>query len=427
MSSSLQVTWATPGALSSSPSTEEIRTLLSDAKKQLGNYSHEEIVAAFDDLSRSLLHRNNPLLSAYPGAGLPYLAALCRKEAFSGAVSDALGGLDCLDGFVPRLTGDGSEKRAYPRGIICHWIAGNVPTLGLLSLLSALMTKNANLVRLPSASDNVLPDLLAHLHSLGEVHARLAESVAVVRYDHKEEIAGELSLLADTRIIWGGDESTAHVKSLPSKPGCFDVIFPDKTSFAVVAGSNLEGERARVAARLIAHDASVFEQRACASPHTVLLSTDSDDVVDGFCELLHDAMIEIQKTIPKTAPSSVTSSAVLNLRSQYDIFHKAWYPEGLSFSILSDNKPELGPAIGDRTLFVRKLPKGQALERMIPPNIQTAGLAAEGDEYEELTQRLGQAGVHRITRLGGMTHFGLPWDGVLIPQFLVRWTTRQPE
>lgn len=359
---------------------------------------------------------------------MPFLARVCRGDAFPLMVGDALGGLECLDGFVPRSVSQGDEKRAYPRGVIGHWIAGNVPTLGLLSLLSAMITKNVSIVRLPRAAENVLSDLLRHFHSLGEPHAILAASVAVVRYDHSDKaVAERFSLMCDTRIIWGGDESTAQVKALPSKRTCLDLIFPDRTSFVVIGRDYLDGKNAETAARLIAHDASVFEQKACASPHTVLVAAESDDELMHFCKLLFRAMEKVQKIIPKLAPSPTSASAILNLRSQYDIFHEAWYPDGLSFTILSDDTVQLGPPIGDRTLFVRKLPKEEKLAQIIPSNIQSVGVAASGQEYERLTQCLGQAGVHRITRLGGMTHFSIPWDGLFIPQFLVRWTTRQTE
>ena len=61
---------------------------------------------------------------------------------------------------------------------------------------------------------------------------------------------------------------------------------------------------------------------------------------------------------------------------------------------------------------------------IIPPNIQSVGIAADDDEMEYFTTLLGSCGVHRITALGSMTHFELPWDGIFIPQHLVRWTSR---
>jgi hypothetical protein len=73
---------------------------------------------------------------------------------------------------------------------------------------------------------------------------------------------------------------------------------------------------------------------------------------------------------------------------------------------------------------VRKLPADNILAAAVPSNVQSVGIAAEGEEFERLTKVLGRAGVLRFTPLGAMTQFELPWDGYFVPQHLVRWTTR---
>lgn len=425
MATSLAVDWMSPewdgtGGLAS----EAVEEGLVKAGARLAAIPSDDIVGALDDLSRSLLDRTNPLLTQYSASGLPFLGRMCRRGGFDREVADALGSLDYLDRYVPRQHVEG-EKRAYPIGIIGHWVAGNVPTLALISLLSAMLTKNASFVRIPSVADDMLSDLLRHFHGMGDVHAAIAEAVCVVRYDFTETpVAEAFSRMADVRIVWGGDESSKSIKALPCKLNCRDMVFPDRTSFAVVGPEFLAENRIEGIARLVAHDVSVFEQKACASPHTVFLSTDSDEDIEAFCTALYDAMEQALKRIPKRTPAPKEVSAILNLRNQYDMFHEAWYPDETSFTILSDAETKLGPPIGNRTIFVRRLPEPGALAEILPHNIQSVGIAAMGDEYDSLTEVLGRAGVHRFTPLGGMTHFSLPWDGTFIPQSLVRWVTR---
>ena len=43
-----------------------------------------------------------------------------------------------------------------------------------------------------------------------------------------------ISLKADLRIIWGGDNSVSEIKNYPSKPNCIDIVFPDRYSFCVI-------------------------------------------------------------------------------------------------------------------------------------------------------------------------------------------------
>lgn len=423
---SFRVDWLAPDTTGGAPfGPRELAAPLRRAQAELETISVRRICAAFDDLAAALLDRSNPLLGRFPGSGLPFLARLCEGRNLAAMVGDSLGGLDHLDRFLPRESQIGREGRAYPRGIAVHWLAGNVPTLGVLSLISAMMTKNASVVRVPSAANELLAELMRMFHGMGEAHRLLAGAVAVVRYNRNDATSAEaLSGMADVRIIWGSDETTTAIRALPSKPSCVDVVFRDRTSFTIVGRTYLTGEHADRTARLIAHDASVFEQKACASPHTVFLSTDSDDELDAFCERLDRAMNAVLRQIPKQVPTPRESAAILNLRSQYAMFHKTWHPSGLEYTILADRGERIGPPIGNRTLYVRKLPPDKALVAAIPENVQTVGLAADGEESDRLTNLLGAAGVHRITAPGGMTQFELPWDGIPVPQCLVRWTLR---
>ena len=47
--------------------------------------------------------------------------------------------------------------KANPRGIITHWLAGNVPILGMISLIQGILTKNTNIIKLPKQNGMILP------------------------------------------------------------------------------------------------------------------------------------------------------------------------------------------------------------------------------------------------------------------------------
>jgi len=391
--------------------------------QKLANIPVGELVNAINELSALLLSRSSLLLSKYPGRGIPFLGHWCRKDNIIQLIENSLGSLGCLDNYVES---QGYYKRAFSKGIVTHWIAGNVPTLGLLSLMSGILTKNANLIRVPSSSDNLLIDIMEQFARLGEIPKAIADSIKIIRYDYKDlRVAEAVSMISDVRVIWGSDDSSIAIKALPSKLICSDIVFPDRTSLIIVGNAFLNGGKTDRITRLIAHDASVFEQKACASPHTVFLDTDDDGVIREFCHSLSIAMEECLKKIPKRVPSQKEVSAILNIRTQYDMFHEAWYSEGTEFTILSDDEVKLGPPIGNRTIYVRKMPELGKLSAIIPDNIQTIGLASEGVEYEHITNKLGGAGVHRFTPIGAMTNFGIPWDGIDLPQQMVRWTTRR--
>ena len=52
---------------------------------------------------------------------------------------------EALDRFVRLDEKDSIAVRAQPRGLAVHWVAGNVPVLGMLSVVQSMLCKNANL------------------------------------------------------------------------------------------------------------------------------------------------------------------------------------------------------------------------------------------------------------------------------------------
>lgn len=107
------------------------------------------------------------------------------------------------------------------------------------------------------------------------------------------------------------------------------------------------------------------------------------------------------------------------------MFHRAWYSDGIEFSILSDDKVKLGPPIGNRTIFLRKVKDLSEIAELITPKVQTIGILTDADQYEQLTNLFGAMGTQRFTKLGMMTYFESPWDGYNMPQNFVRWASRQ--
>jgi hypothetical protein len=224
--------------------------------------------------------------------------------------------------------------------------------------------------------------------------------------------------------MWGSDESVEQIRGLPTKLESLDVVFPSRTSLVLIGAEPLRNSDFSVIAARVAQDVSVFEQKACASPHTVFLETEDEAVVESFAEALREAMSEALRTLPKAVPSREETAAILNLRAQYDMRHRAWCSSGTEFTILADNLFQLGPAIGNRTVYLRKIVPLERVAELVTPKVQSIGIVAKGEEFERLTAVLGAAGVQRFSRLGTMTHFESPWDGFFIPQSLVRWASR---
>jgi hypothetical protein len=389
----------------------------------------DNIIEIFDDFSNRLIDSRNAIHKTHPNSGVAFIANWCRKPNLEKILKTSFGNSGYLDRFLPGEANTLHAYRAFPRGVAVHWMAGNVPTLGFLSMIMGVLTKNANLIKVSSSSNKMLSDLLATLssaQSTGPHNGKdLTRSIAVVRFDRSRvDIAESLSKIADVRIIWGSDESVDAIRKLPSKTEAIDIVFPNKTSLMVIASKILENTELQVLTRRIATDVSVFEQKACASPHTIFVETESDQVMEVFAEELKNQLLNSLRSLPKTVPAEKEVSRVLKLRAQYDMFHRAWYSSGTEFTILCDDLFQLGPAIGNRTLFLRKIDNLEKIADLITPKVQSVGIIADNEQTERLACIYGEKGVQRFAKLGTMTHFEIPWDGHFFPQYMVRWTSR---
>jgi hypothetical protein len=407
----------------------EVEVALDKARNPLASLSLHQIVDVFDEFGAALRDRSCLLHAAYPQSGLAYLAGWCRRSNLMSILGHAFGDYAVLDGFQSIGPMPGKQHRAMPRGVVVHWMAGNVPTLSFLSLILSVLCKNINIVKIASVSDDLLAKLLEMISRIEidgvPVGSTVARSVAVVRAQHNDNMAlDDLSLLADVRIFWGSDPGITALRSRPTKMHTSDLVFSAKTSFMLIDAPSLATADFDALSRRMAVDISVFEQKACASPHTLLLQTDDPAIIVAFAQALKKALEKTLAMLPKAQPSPNEVSAILNLRAQYDMFYQAWYSSGIEYTLLSDNEIKLGPAIGNRTVYIRAFQEIGSVASVLPVNIQSVGILASKENYGLFTTRLAEAGVNRFTRLGGMTQFEVPWDGYFIPQYLVKWCTR---
>ena len=144
------------------------------------------------------------------------------------------GKIGYLDSFMLRNESQSSSIRAFPRGLVIHWLSGNVPLLGMFAIIQSMLCKNSNLIKLSSSDSGSLIEILKTFNSISYKNPSgkiiegkdLLNSIGVVYFDHKNKnIASNFSANADTRIAWGGKEAVESVVNLPRKYNCQDIIF----------------------------------------------------------------------------------------------------------------------------------------------------------------------------------------------------------
>jgi hypothetical protein len=404
------------------------------AQQTLAGVSADDLIGLLDAAARTWTRPEHPLCSFLRRHRLGFLPLWMRRSNLEALSARSLRGrIEALDQFVRLGDSDPMYVRAQPRGLVVHWLAGNVPVLGMLSLVQALLCKNANLLKLSRASAGLLPHLLSGLLDVAYVNRRgqtlggrlLTDAVAVVYADRSDDAAArELSLAADVRVIWGGKEAVEAIGSLPRRHTAEDVVFGPKTSLAVVGAERLgDAEGARRVAAALAADASALDQQGCNSPHTVFVERGGAVTPAAFAKLLADAMQAEHRrsTLEEIDPAATMN--VLGVRAEYAMRGDAYGSRGMGWTVVfSEDDAGLAQPCFQRTLFVRGVDDVFAVVPLCSRQTQTAGLAVD-DRRRRLADALTARGVERCPPVGAMRLYEAPWDGLFFMDRLVRWVS----
>ena len=161
------------------------------------------------------------------------------------------------------------------RGLAFHIPPSNVPALFVYSWLYAFAAGNANVIRLPSRACAQTAILCAAFRRLLRRPAfrSLGGSLRLLSYEHADEATAAISLRADIRVLWGGDDTVQRLRALPLKPLARELAFGDRYSLSVLEARSYLASSARQRQDLAAkfyNDCYYFHQQACSSPRLVV-------------------------------------------------------------------------------------------------------------------------------------------------------------
>lgn len=421
------------------PIAEDLKALSRDllkAREKLDSYTIDELIMLLDAAADSWLKPGSDL-APLRTEGLQFISSWCRASRLRESIQESLRApRTVLDGPVGELQMGRRALFAAHRGLAVHWLAGNVPLLGMLCLSQSILTRNANILKAPSTFSSVIPALLDHFRGL-EIKTKsrkilrgqdILDTIAVVYYP-KENLAAanSLSEAADVRIAWGGREAVEAIMNLPRRFGTEDIILGPKLSYMVVGNTRLmQASRAEKTARMAAVDASVFDQYACASPHTIFVQEGGVVTPAEFAERLAYHMERVSKRIPKAPIDAGTSSKIQGERLKSRFTNKrVWASEGTTWTVIydDDKTPSLATPCYSRVITVKPARDLDEIAHLAHAGIQTIGLAMSNQEKDRFARIAARRGAERFPDLGRMTYFDSPWDGMFVMNRLVRWTS----
>jgi hypothetical protein len=335
-----------------------------------------------------------------------------------------------LDGFVPYGR---NYLAAKPQGLVAMWMAGNVATLPMFSLIPALLAKDVCLVKLaysePAGTDRILA-VLAEAQA-GDIRGvELLDASAIVWFDyHNRELNEQMSLAADVKIIWGGAAAIKAITALPRREHCGEIIFGPKYSIGVIDRQKLESQPEKLDETIAAfvRDIAIFDQRACSAPQTIFVERNTRlslrEVGDLFAK-------HFAKLPPKLGLDPYTTMQIVNVRAAWamddakDVIASA---DGANWTVCLDRDVSLKQAVQSRTIFLTEVESWQQVVPLLSPKVQTVGMAfGNGDDTISFAEAATLAGVVRCVRPGLMNNHESPWDGKLLINQLVRWVMLKP-
>ncbi len=416
-------------------SIERLKKIVSDlkeAQKWLSGQPSDAVIGLISKVAN--VWKKDPKLQYLNQKGLQFVSSWCDEKHLKNVANFGLhGDYHYLDGFMSFPDSDKHMIKANPRGICCHWLAGNVQILGMFALIQSIIAGNANLLKVSSRDDGVFESLLSTFSGLSYTTEDgycitgddLLKTIAVVYFDHNaDKIGEEMSKSADIRIAWGGEDAVTTVAGYPAVIGSETVIFGPKLSFSVIAKEALESEQeAKKLARRVSVDVSVFDQTGCASPHNLYIEEGGGISPKRFVEILCEAMDRTAVQMPRGVMTPEEVSRIHSIRGVYDFKGTVYGGEELAWTILSDDEVKVELPVYFRTLFVHSVKSIFDTINLITSDIQTIGLEAPREKGIKYAMEATTKGVQRLPQIGRMLNFEMPWDGIVLFDRLVKWNT----
>jgi hypothetical protein len=320
---------------------------------------------------------------------------------------------------------DAQGYQILPMGMIFHIAPSNVDTIFLYSSCISLLMGNRNIVRLSSD----IPDTVMFIiKCLNEVISRkenqlFGDYIRLVSYGHDDEINSYFSYKADGRVIWGGDSTILHFKTLKTAAGLHDFAFPNRVSHSLIhAGSFLASTEANKEelAKNFFNDAYVFDQLGCSSPRVIyVLGSNSEKAEFTKSFYTHLSAVTAKKyasqagTLSSVKFNHLVSDVLDHPVSKVDKENNAIY-----FLEVSTPPVSVENCIGGY-FYLQGVKDFLDLDEALPPSTQTLSYyGLQKTDLMEMNQLITGKRIDRIVPIGQALAFHYIWDGMnLFEQF----------
>jgi hypothetical protein len=317
----------------------------------------------------------------------------------------------------------GGEDERIGRGIIFHIAPSNVALSFAYSMVTGLLSGNANIIRIPSRrflqADlfcNIVKDLLQD-----EEFSAIQDRICLIRYGHEKDITDALSQICNTRIIYGGDATISTIRQSPLPPRSNEITFSNRFSICLIDADRYLADYDKVkTAHGFYNDTYLSDQNACTSPRILFwVGKNREEAKEVFWNALAN-----QTKNYELQPVQTVSK--LDTYCRYSAYSKS------TFSVVGDYRiVRVCIEAIDEKLFECFEGSGyfyefdaERLDDILPVcklECQTLShIGFDADELKAFIFKNAPRGVDRIVPVGQTMEFSLIWDGVDIIRTLTR-------
>ena len=310
-------------------------------------------------------------------------------------------------------------KLLLGRGIVFHLAPSNVDTIFIYSWFLSLLVGNSNIVRI-SDKKNIQTDLLLKVLTLilqQHKYEELQTRVGIIRYGHDDEVTSYLSRMADTRVIWGGDRTIEHIRTIPIKATATELTFADKFSFAIIDSKTLcEEKKLMLLIKKFYNDTFWFGQMACSSIRSIVWVGSKEDNIQAKNRFWNALETYVKQQLPEEiTPADIINKLVAECSmaiEQDGIVTKMDTPYINRIQIEDLSQANTHLHCGTGLFYECEVDGLSEVFQHISKKYQT--IAYYGFEKEVLFAALQQTlpyGIDRVVPIGKSLEFSHVWDG----------------
>lgn len=303
--------------------------------------------------------------------------------------------------------------RAFPRGLLLQYLVGNLPLAGLYSVLRGIISRNVNLLKLPSRDLVSVLGLVETMIATDPDHP-VSRALSVAYWPHDANIGEQCLASADTVCIWGGGNAVEAVKrkvraNVPVSE------FGPRWSISLVDLTDCDP--AEAALRLV-EDVAFYDQEACFNTQRAFVKGDSRQ----FMSHLRDRFEAFAARYPLESNRDAFAHRSSTLLEARYLGHDV--EEGPDWAVIAMARGLPDPAFAHplgRTLMLYSVDDFSEALPFMNAQMQTVSVfpSAVSQQWRD---PLALAGANRVVELGWsrMPRQGFTHDGVFGMHALVR-------